>query len=83
MTATTKIMLTLLLSAMISSAFAAPPSHSDRQGPPPEAIKACADAELNQAVTIETPHGHTLEATCQMVDGALVAVPNDRPEPRR
>lgn len=43
--------------------------------PPKEAIAACADSAENDKVSFETPRGDTIEATCTLMDGELVAVP--------
>jgi hypothetical protein len=48
--------------------------------PPKEAVEACANGAENDQVSFETPHGDTLEASCQMIDGELVAVPANGPD---
>lgn len=49
------------------------------QGPPPEAIQACKDREVGDTVQFTGRQGETLEATCQEIDGQLVAVPEGMP----
>lgn len=52
------------------------------QGPPPEFFQACTDKQAGEAVSIETPHGHVIDAICTERDGRLVAKPlNDPPPP--
>lgn len=46
-----------------------------RRGPPPEAIKACSGMQSGDSVTFTTPRGDNLTATCQTIQGQLVAVP--------
>ena len=48
--------------------------------PPQEAIEACASSSENSQVSFETPRGDTLEATCKMIEGELVAVPDNAPD---
>lgn len=50
------------------------------QGPPPEAIEACEGKAVGDAVEFTGRRGETLEATCQEIDGQLVAVPDNRPK---
>ena len=49
------------------------------QGPPPEAFAACKEKSEGDAVTITTPRGDTIKATCRKVDGQLAAVPEGMP----
>lgn len=49
------------------------------QGPPPEAIQACKDKEVGDTVQFTGRQGETLEATCQEIDGQVVAVPEGMP----
>ncbi|MCL1113139.1 MULTISPECIES: hypothetical protein [Shewanella] len=70
---------TLLLSLSLvasASALANPPGGK----PPQEAIEACASSSENSQVSFETPRGDTLEATCKMIEGELVAVPDNAPD---
>jgi hypothetical protein len=43
--------------------------------PPPEAYAACQGKSEGASVTMTTPNGDTLTATCRTVDGQLVATP--------
>ena len=51
-----------------------------QQGPPPEAIEACVDKAEGDVVSFEGRRGESVEATCEMVDDQLVAVPEGRPK---
>ena len=46
-----------------------------RQGPPPEAIKACKDKAVGDAVSFTGPRGESLAGTCKKINDQLVAVP--------
>lgn len=52
--------------------------------PPLEAFQACENKQVNDAVTIVTPYGDEIAATCKTVkhpdEGKLVAVPNNKPQ---
>lgn len=56
--------------------------------PPPEAFEACVNMQSGDAVTIKTPRGDVLKATCQYINESeqendvLVAVPLDH-KPKR
>ena len=67
------VTLSLLVSA---SVLANPPGGK----PPQEAIEACANSAENTQVSFETPRGDSIEATCQLFNGELVAVPDNPPE---
>lgn len=45
------------------------------QGPPPEAIKACEGKQDGETVSFKGRRGESLSATCQSINGQLVAVP--------
>ena len=45
------------------------------QGPPPEAIAACKDKAVGDTVQFSGRKGETIEATCQEIEGQIVAVP--------
>ncbi|WP_282111132.1 hypothetical protein [Shewanella algicola] len=59
-----------------AGAFANPPGGK----PPQEAIDACASSSENSQVRFETPRGDSIQATCQMINGELVAVPDNPPQ---
>jgi len=44
-------------------------------GPPAEAYTACEGQEEGATVSIKTPKGETINATCTMINGKLAAVP--------
>ncbi len=50
-------------------------------GPPAEAYTACEGQEEGSIVSIKSPKGETLNATCTMINGKLAAVP-ERPKQR-
>ena len=65
---------------LVSASCAANEGRGDREqrrAPPPEAIEACADKAEGDTVSFETPRGDTLSGTCNLVEGELVAVPQD------
>lgn len=67
------ITLTSLMFAITSlQSFAAKKAH--RQ-PPPEAFEACEDKSEGDTVSITTPRGDTLDATCKLMKEQLIAVP--------
>ncbi|MBB1440015.1 hypothetical protein H5202_15310 [Shewanella sp. SG41-4] len=68
-----------LLSFMALTSVGANANPHDRK-PPKEAVEACANSAENDQVSFDTPRGDTLEATCQIIDGELVAVPANGPE---
>ncbi|MGI2111581.1 hypothetical protein ACRN9C_19640 [Shewanella frigidimarina] len=68
-----------VLSFMLLASFVANANPHDRK-PPKEAVEACANSVENDQVSFDTPRGDTLEATCQIIDGELVAVPANGPD---
>jgi hypothetical protein len=46
-----------------------------QQGPPPEAYTACEGKAAGDTVSITSPQGETLTATCTMINSKLAAVP--------
>ncbi len=68
----------LMMLAMISVTACANNERGGRgnqQGFPPEAIKACEGKQEGDKVTFSGREGGSLTATCQTVEGQLVAVP--------
>lgn len=53
----------------------------EQGGPPAEAYTACEGLEEGAIVSIKSPKGETLNATCTMINGKLAAVP-ERPRQR-
>ena len=76
----------LALSALAAGAVAQqPPSGGPGggrpMGPPPEAYTACQGKTEGASVTITTPDGKQMAATCvKGLDGRLAARPNDMPK---
>jgi len=68
-----------LLSLMLFASIGVYASPHDRKTPK-EAVEACANSAENDQVSFETPNGDTLEASCKMMDGELVAVPANGPD---
>ena len=52
-----------------------PPGRGSHMGPPPEAIEACKDKNEGAKVEISNHRGEKMKATCEQIDGQLVAVP--------
>ncbi|MGZ8449674.1 MAG: Spy/CpxP family protein refolding chaperone [Candidatus Deferrimicrobiaceae bacterium] len=50
-----------------------------RQGPPQEAIDACAGLHEGDAVQFTTPRGDAVSGTCRQIRGQMVAVPEGGP----
>ena len=76
---TTVLLLTLaILSPVTVYAFGGGKKHP--QGPPPEAIEACAGKTVGDSVVFTDGRGESLEATCQERDGQMAAVPDNMPE---
>ena len=46
-----------------------------KQGPPPEAIKACNGKQAGDSVSFSGRGGSSVTGTCQTINGQLVAVP--------
>lgn len=47
----------------------------NKQGPPPEAIKACTGKQEGDSVSFSGKGGDSVTGTCQTINGQLVAVP--------
>lgn len=54
-------------------------NNNRRQGPPPEAISACAGKQVGDSVEFTGRRGETLKATCKEMNGQLAAVPAGGP----
>ncbi|MDT0594998.1 hypothetical protein [Glaciecola petra] len=63
-------------------AFEGPRPHEKRK-PPKEAYEACVNKEEGEIVTIETPRGDLINATCIILEEELVARPEKRPKEDR
>lgn len=75
-----KFALAILLSALAGQVMADRGQENGerggkRKGPPPEAIEACANLQEGDTVSFEPLRGDTLEATCEIIEDQLVAVP--------
>lgn len=55
---------------------------NERRQPPPEAFEVCEGQAQGDTVSITTPRGDTVDATCQLMDQKLVAVPDNMPPPK-
>lgn len=76
----TLALLTLAVAIPVSVwAFTTPadggPGTGAHRMPPPQAFAVCAGKTAGEAVTITTPRGDTLAATCREIDGKLAALP--------
>jgi protein CpxP len=72
----------LAILAMIPAygfAFGDPWCGRHRQGPPQEAINACAGLIEGDAVQFTTPRGDAVSGTCRQIRGQLIAVPAGGP----
>ena len=67
--------LTILLMMPITACARNNGRDGRRHGPPPEAITACENKKAGDSVHFTGRRGESLEATCQEIDGQLVAVP--------
>lgn len=70
----------LLILSVAGAALAAETQSTDTmpgkpKGPPPEAVEACAGKVEGDVVTVKTPRGDTVTATCRKMQGVLVALP--------
>ncbi|MBU2976813.1 hypothetical protein [Alteromonas sp. C1M14] len=70
---------TLLALISFSSVSCAQQGGPRGQKPPQEAFDVCADAAEGDTVTITSPEGDEVEATCKLMDDELVAVPDNMP----
>jgi hypothetical protein len=70
----------MLISLLPMTAFATgdPQRSGKRQGPPPEAIEACANKKAGDSVEFTGRRGETLKATCQERNGQMAAVPEGK-----
>ncbi len=75
MKAIIKTAVVVMMVVMLSATAYAKRGGGREQGPPPEAIKACEGKQEGASVTFTGRRGESLSATCKMVDGQLVAVP--------
>jgi hypothetical protein len=74
-----KIFITLTSAVLTLMSAQAISADDSRRGPPPEAFEVCEGQAEGDTVSINTPKGDTVEATCQMMQDKLVAVPEGGP----
>lgn len=55
------------------------PNGHPGKGPPPQAYEVCKDKTEGTAVEMTTPRGERIKATCKLINGQLVAVPEGGP----
>lgn len=67
--------LTLLVLMPLTACGKGNDKRGGAQGPPPEAIEACEGKSAGDNVSFSGRRGETLNATCEEVEGQLVAVP--------
>jgi hypothetical protein len=70
--------LTAIVTAPAGASFRTQGSPGSK-GPPPEAYEACKEKSEGTTVEITTPRGDTIRATCKLINGQLVAVPEGGP----
>ncbi|MBU2952940.1 hypothetical protein [Marinobacter sp. F3R08] len=77
------VLMTLILMGTLSAcSHAGQPGSSGGKrpsGPPPEAFEACEGLAEGEHVSFAGRGGESLEATCEKLDGKLVAVPENAP----
>ncbi len=79
----TKTILVVTLCSLFLLGCSSGNSKKDRRdGPPPEAYKACEEKQAGDKVSFSGFRGETLEASCKLVDGKLVAEPTTKPSRR-
>ncbi|GFD67121.1 hypothetical protein [Alteromonas sp. KUL106] len=72
----TVILMTIILNAL---------SHAQddrRKGPPREAKEACANKSEGDAITFESRRDGPIDASCQLIEDELVAVPENHRQNR-
>lgn len=70
-----KSLLIMLALLVVVPATGCTAGNQRSQGPPPEAIAACKDKAVGDTVQFSGRRGETIEATCQEIEGQIVAVP--------
>lgn len=80
----TTVMVMLLAMVSVSSACANSErgNRGGRQGPPPEAIKACEGKQEGDKVTFAGRGGESLSGTCKSINDQLAAVPEGHRPPQ-
>ncbi|WP_319548194.1 hypothetical protein [Desulfogranum marinum] len=69
------VILFMFLAVIPATGCTAGNDNRRQQGPPPEAIAACKDKAVGDTVQFSGRRGETIEATCQEIEGQIVAVP--------
>ncbi|ARD22820.1 MULTISPECIES: hypothetical protein [Shewanella] len=77
---TLKSFTVLSLVLCFSSGLMTEAAERQMRKPPQEAYDICEDKNEADVVTITTPDGDEVEATCQLMDDELVAVPDNHPQ---
>lgn len=73
------ILLALACAGLTSLAHAADHADHNAPTPPAEAFTACAGKAEGASVTLTTPKGDSISATCTAIGGKLAARPDQRP----
>ena len=74
-----KVLITLTSLALTLMAAQALSADDSRRGPPPEAFEACEGQSEGDTVSITSPEGDSVDATCTLMRDKLVAVPEGGP----
>jgi len=74
----TSAILSMLLFLPLTSCASEGGRDGRRQGPPPEAIKACEGKSSGDSVTFTGRRGESLKASCREIEGELAAVPEGK-----
>lgn len=69
------LMIMLILLSVVPATGCTAGNKQRPQGPPPEAIAACKEKAVGDTVQFSGRRGKTIEATCQEIEGQVVAVP--------
>lgn len=75
-----KIFITLTSIAFIFISAQALAEKGERRQPPPEAFAVCEGQSEGDTVSITSPEGDVVEASCKMMHDKLVAVPEGAPD---
>lgn len=74
-----KLILALTAAGTLFVGLQANAEKNERRQPPPEAFEVCEGQSEGDIVSIISPQGDTVEATCKLMHEKLVAVPERGP----
>lgn len=73
------ILVIFALPSVVTIAYSKDDDSRRRQGPPPEAVKACEGKNVGDTTSFTGRQGETLTAICKEIEGQLAAVPEGGP----